>query len=138
MIHATQSFFEGRWQMRRIIENVPEGVIGEFWGEAEFAPDGAGLNCFEAGVLRFKGHDYHADRRSLWRFPGEGRVEVQYEDGRPFHDFVLEEPEAVHLCGEDRYRVAYDFGEDRWTSVWDVRGPGKDYVMTTQYRRIGG
>ncbi|MEL6477417.1 MAG: DUF6314 family protein, partial [Pseudomonadota bacterium] len=116
--------------------NVPEGVIGEFWGEAEFSPDGAGLSCFEAGVLRFKGHDYHADRRSLWRFPEGGRVEVQYEDGRPFHDFILEEPEAVHLCGEDRYRVSYDFGEDHWTSIWDVRGPAKDYVMTTHYTRI--
>lgn len=135
---ATQSFFTGRWQMIRIIENVPDGVIGEFWGEADFAPDGAGLSCRETGVLRFQGADYHAERGSLWRFPAEGRIEVQYDDGRPFHDFVIDEPEAVHLCGEDRYRVTYEFDTDAWTSVWDVQGPRKDYRMTTRYTRIPG
>lgn len=136
MTLATLSFFAGRWQMVRIIENVPEGVIGEFWGEAEFAPDGEGLSCQEAGVLRFKGHDYHAERGSLWRFPTDGRVEVQYEDGRPFHDFIADEPEAVHQCGDDLYRVSYAFAPDAWTSIWDVRGPAKDYIMTTRYLRI--
>ncbi|MEM7506346.1 MAG: DUF6314 family protein [Pseudomonadota bacterium] len=136
MTVATLSFFAGKWQMVRIIENVPEGVIGEFWGEAEFTPDGQGLTCAETGVLRFKGHDYHAERGSLWRFPAEGHVEVQYEDGRPFHDFIAEDPEAVHHCGDDLYRVSYDFGANAWTSVWDVRGPDKDYVMTTRYLRI--
>ncbi|MEM6905760.1 MAG: DUF6314 family protein, partial [Pseudomonadota bacterium] len=116
--------------------DVPDGVIGEFWGECDFAADGAGLTCREAGVLRFKGQDYHADRASLWRFPAPGRVEVQYEDGRPFHDFISDEPVAEHLCGDDRYRVSYDFGTDAWVSVWDVQGPAKDYRMTTTYRRI--
>jgi hypothetical protein len=139
---ATQAFFAGRWQMVRIIENVPEGVIGEFWGEARFAPDGEGLTCREEGVLRFRGQDYHAERQSLWRFPGGGRIEVRYSDGRPFHDFVLDDPQAVHDCGEDRYRVSYEFEEGgrAWISRWEVRGPAKDYIMTTRYRRgrIGG
>lgn len=136
MTVATQSFFAGRWQMIRIIENVTEGIIGEFWGEARFEPDGTGLTCRENGVLRFRGTDYHAERASLWRFPGGGRVEVRYEDGRPFHDFIADDPEAVHECGEDLYRVAYDFERDAWTSVWEVSGPDKDYQMTTRYRRI--
>ncbi|MEM1275066.1 MAG: DUF6314 family protein [Pseudomonadota bacterium] len=135
MTVATPSFFAGRWQMVRIIENVSEGVIGEFWGEADFTPDGEGLRCHENGVLRFRGADYHAERGALWRFPGEGRVEVRYEDGRPFHDFVDDDPQAVHQCGDDRYRVSYAFDGDSWSSVWDVRGPSKDYRMTTRYRR---
>jgi len=135
---ASGKFFAGRWHMTRIIENVTEGVIGEFWGEARFAPDGEGLTCRESGVLRFRGADYHAERRSLWRFPGGDRVEVRYDDGRPFHAFVADRPEAVHDCGEDRYRVAYEFdpGRDSWTSRWEVVGPDKDYQMTTEYRRI--
>ncbi|MEM8793090.1 MAG: DUF6314 family protein [Pseudomonadota bacterium] len=136
MTVATPSFFAGQWQMVRIIENVTEGVIGEFWGEADFAPDGNGLTCRENGVLRFRGADYHAERAALWRFPGAGRVEVRYEDGRPFHDFVDEDPEAIHQCGEDTYRVSYAFDGDAWTSVWDVKGPAKDYRMTTRYRRV--
>ena len=132
--------------MMRIIENVPEGVIGEFWGECVFVPDGAhesgGLTCREQGVLRFRGADYHSGRVSLWRFPGQGRIEVRYEDNRPFHDFTAEEPEATHLCGEDDYRVSYEFGPEgdtgTWFSRWDVKGPAKDYVMTTRYRRLTG
>ncbi len=134
---ATHTYFEGRWQMVRIIENLAEGVIGEFWGEARFEPDGEGLICREAGVLRFRGADYHAERASLWRFPGGGRIEVRYDDGRPFHDFIEDDPQAVHDCGEDRYRVSYDFeeGDTAWTSRWEVEGPAKDYMMTTRYRR---
>ena len=121
---ATESFFAGRWLMVRIIENVPEGVIGEFWGEARFVPDGAGLACREEGVLRFRGHDYHAERASLWRFPGGGGIEVRYADGRTFHDFAFDDPQALHECGEDRYRVAYEFepGGRAWISRWEVRG----------------
>jgi hypothetical protein len=144
MTIATQGWFRGHWQMMRIIENVPEGVIGEFWGECSFSPDGArnsgGLICREQGVLRFRGADYHSGRISLWRFPGQGRIEVLYDDGRPFHDFAAEKPEATHLCGEDRYRVSYQFdpggAADTWLSQWDVKGPAKDYVMTTRYQRL--
>jgi hypothetical protein len=135
MTIATEAWFRGQWQMVRIIENVPEGVIGEFWGECSFAPDGQGLTCGENGVLRFRGADYHSGRVSLWRFPRQSHIEVRYEDGQPFHDFDAGQPEATHVCGDDHYRVSYDFGEDTWVSRWQVVGPKKDYVMTTRYRR---
>jgi len=61
---------------------------------------------------------------------------VRYKDGRPFHDFLADRPEATHVCGEDRYRVSYDFAADTWLSRWQVSGPAKDYVMTTRYRRL--
>lgn len=134
---ATERFFLGRWQMVRIIENVPEGVIGEVWGEARFEPDGEGLTCREDGVLRFRGADYAASRVSLWRFPGDGVIEVRYADGSPFHAFIAEDPQAIHDCGADRYRVSYDFGAGSWVSRWEVTGPDKDYMMTTRYRRGG-
>jgi hypothetical protein len=140
MTIATEAWFRGHWQMVRIIENVPEGVIGEFWGECSFAPDGHGLACTESGVLRFRGADYHSGRASLWRFPAPGRIEVRYQDGRPFHDFAADHPEATHRCGEDHYRVSYDFSPeadgDTWLSRWQVQGPKKDYVMTTRFRRV--
>ncbi|MEL6219526.1 MAG: DUF6314 family protein [Pseudomonadota bacterium] len=130
------AYFAGAWQMVRIIENISEGVIGEFWGEARFEGDGQGLICREAGVLRFRGADYHAERVSLWRFGDEGRIEVRYEDGRPFHEFAFDDPQAVHECGEDTYTVSYDFeGPTGWVSRWEVSGPAKDYMMTTRYRR---
>jgi len=134
MVDATQSYFEGPWQMVRIIENVREGVIGEVWGQAEFVKDGKGLTCHETGVLRFQGHDYHTGRTSLWRFEGE-RIEVRYEDGRPFHDFLTRQPLALAIEADAEYRIAYEFDEGTWTSTWEMTGPGQRYMMTTRYRR---
>lgn len=136
MNEATERYFRGGWSMRRIIEDVVDGVIGEFWGEAQFEPDDEGLLCREEGVLRFRGQDLHADRGSLWRFPSPGEVEVRYLDGRPFHSFPLARPTAEHLCGDDIYQVHYTFGAGAWSSVWSVSGPNKSYRMTTDYRRV--
>ena len=135
MIRATQSYLEGPWQMVRIIENVPEGVIGEVWGQAEFIFDGEGLTCIEDGVLRFGGVDYHTGRTSLWRFEAEEKIEVQYEDGRPFHDFLTREPIALRIAGDARYEITYDFEPGTWISRWQMQGPGENYMMTTRYRR---
>ena len=65
-----------------------------------------------------------------------GFLNVYFADMRPFHSVPLgvEAPEAVHLCPPDRYQVTYDFGAwPGWRSVWQVEGPMKDYVMTTDY-----
>lgn len=136
MNEATERYFRGGWSMRRIIEDVVDGVIGEFWGEAQFQPDDEGLTCREEGVLRFRGQDHHAERGSLWRFPAPGEVEVRYLDGRPFHSFPVRAPAAEHICGDDLYQVRYVFGADMWTSVWEVAGPNKSYRMNTDYTRV--
>ena len=134
MQHATQGYFQGDWQLVRIVENVREGVIGEVWGQAAFTYDGAGLKCVETGVLRFSGQDYHTGRTSLWRFDGD-RIEVQYEDGRPFHDFLTRDPIALQIDGDARYEIVYDFQPGTWISRWQMLGPGTEYLMTTRYRR---
>ena len=135
MIRATQDYFRGQWLMVRIIENVPEGIIGEVWGEAEFVPDAQGLTCREQGVLRFAGADYHTGRTSLWRFPRPGKVEVLYEDGRPFHDFLTRDPIALTIEDDARYEIVYDFEPDTWISRWQLLGPDRNYMMTTRFRR---
>ena len=135
MIRATQDYFRGGWLLVRIIENVPEGIIGEVWGEAEFSEDGEGLACREQGVMRFGGADHHVERTSLWRFPEPGRVEVLYEDGRPFHDFLTRDPIALSIEEDARYEIVYDFEPATWISRWQLLGPGRNYMMTTRYRR---
>lgn len=134
-VGATQDYFRGEWLFVRIIEDVSEGVIGEVWGEAEFVEDGAGLTCRERGVMRFRGEDWHSERTSLWRFPEAGRVEVLYEDGRPFHDFLMHDPIALGLDEDASYEIAYEFEPESWLSRWQMLGPGQDYLMTTRYRR---
>ena len=121
--------------MIRIIENVRDGVIGEVWGDAQFLFDGEGLTCLENGVLRFQGADYHTGRTSLWRFDEDDRIEVQYEDGRPFHDFLTRNPISLMIADDARYRISYEFDRETWLSRWQMQGPGANYEMTTRYRR---
>ena len=130
--------FAGRWAIAREIEDRRSGGTGVLEGEAVFTPTDYGLFYEESGLLRMGGGAaLRAERRYRWVF-GEGRVEVFFDTGLPFHDFA---PEGVsagteHLCGADLYRVRYDFsGWPGWAAVWTVAGPAKDYTMRTAYSR---
>ena len=133
---ATEGWFAGRWRMARLVTDGRRRVSAAFAGTCLFEPDGAGLRAEESGILRHNGRRYRSGRVTLWRFSGSGLVEVQFADGRPFHAFSLERPEAVHVCGPDHYAATYRFDVDRWFSRWVVKGQRKDYAMTTRYRRV--
>jgi hypothetical protein len=133
---ATEGWFRGCWRIARLVTDSFGQATAAFAGTCRFAPDGAGLVCEETGILRHAGERFPATRVTLWRFPGGGRIDVRFADGRPFHAFSVDRPEGEHLCGRDRYRVRYDFGDDWFISQWGVLGPAKDYVMTTRYRRL--
>ena len=76
-----------------------------------------------------------AERRDLWRQDGS-RIVVDFADGRPFHDFRPDSPEASHRCDPDSYAVRYDFRAwPIWCSTWRVTGPRKDYDMVSTYTR---
>lgn len=130
---------EGRWRLDRHIDDRRAGGVAAFAGEALFRPDGSGLRCEEAGLLRINGVETRASRVYLWRFPAPERVEVLFEDGRFFHAFDPRDPApgASHDCPPDFYEVTYRFdGPDRWRSVWRVRGPRKDYRMESVFSRL--
>lgn len=133
---ATEGWFRGLWRIARLVVDGCGEVTAAFAGTCRFEPDSEGLICRESGVLRHNGSRFRSGRATLWRFPAAGQVEVRFADGRPFHAFTADRPEAVHLCGRDRYAVAYAFDEDRFISRWAVDGPAKNYVMTTRYRRL--
>ncbi len=72
--------------------------------------------------------------------PGEadGTTDVRFADGRPFHDLDLSSGRHVadHPCSADLYRGEFTVrDEDHWRTVWRVRGPAKDLVLTTDYAR---
>ena len=131
--------FAGRWRIERRIADARAGVEGRLEGVADFAAGEGGLVCTESGLLRYAGAPpMRARRVYLWRADGPGRIAVAFEDGREFHGFALrgEAAEAEHDCAPDRYRVRYDFsGWPDWRAEWRVRGPRKDYVSVTDYRR---
>lgn len=136
----TQADFAGSWLLRRQIDDRLSKQTGEFSGTAVLTenPDG-GLNYHETGTMKFGGVPAMiAERRYLWSF-ASGYVDVAFDDGRAFHRFVPSGHVAGtdHPCGADFYTVRYDFTAlPRWSAVWTVAGPRKDYVSVSQYERV--
>ena len=130
--------FAGTWHLARKIEHVRE-PSAVFAGKASLDPVKGGYWYREDGQLRIEGHaGFTAERRYLWIEDGT-RVKVLFEDGRPFHHIDLSQhaPGDTHHCDPDIYEVHYDFAWwPRWSCVWWVRGPRKDYVMTSEYQRF--
>ena len=127
---------EGAWRLERRIDHA-DGARHRLTGRAVFRRSGLRLVQDEEGLLSGDGlpTPVAASRRYLWS-AAEGRLDVAFDDGRPFHSIPLgiARPEATHLCTPDRYHVAYDAAAfPRWSAVWHVTGPRKDYVMTSRY-----
>ena len=129
--------FAGDWGVTRRIADRAGAQCLRFAGIARFVPEADGLAYEERGWLRLPGlPPMEAHRRYRWRADG-GLIVVVLGVGRPFHAFDPEAPEALHLCAPDTYRVAYRFARwPRWTAVWTVTGPRKDYTMLSRFRPI--
>ncbi len=132
--------FRGDWNLTRRIEDRRAGRCGHFTGSARFLPMTGGLDYREEGMLTLGGAPFRASRRYLWSEPGAGTVELRFADGRFFHRFRLDagHPAAEHPCGDDLYRVAYDFSRwPCWRAEWRVIGPAKAYTLVSEYRPTG-
>jgi hypothetical protein len=126
----------GRWTVERTLEDAALG-LGTFAGEAVFAPDGDGLLWREEGRLRLGAYDGPATR-TLRIVPEDGGWMVRFADGRAFHPLDLREGACAveHPCGEDTYDGVYRVaGPDELEVRWRVRGPAKDGVIASRYRR---
>lgn len=132
--------FAGLWRLTRHVAH-DDGARASFEGRATLAPDGAGLRHVERGRLSLPGRPpMTATRTYLWRPAPEG-VAVLFEDGRPFHviDLSTPRPEAIHPCGADVYRVAYDLTAwPEWSAAWRVDGPRHAYAMVTRHAPLAG
>lgn len=137
MLLATD--FLGSWTFERQIDDRLGHQQGWVHGQARFTAEGDLIRYHEQGALRIgDGPIMTAERSYLWRF-GEN-VEVMFDDGRPFHEFAPtgEGQGSDHFCGEDMYRVVYDFTNwPGWSSTYVVTGPRKDYTSRTVFKRRG-
>lgn len=135
----------GRWSLRRVVEGK-EARQGSMQGVATFRRLESGLMAYrEEGRLQLPGggtfdafRDYLYDRRT------DGfAVFFAETPPRLFHEIRLREEAdgtlvgaAEHPCGRDHYATRYAFQPDGSFVVHhDVRGPRKDYAMTTLYTR---
>ncbi len=131
--------FSGQWALSRQVE-LAGGAWARFEGRAAFVPAGPGRLAYrEEGLLSPPGAvaPLRAERSYLWCAEGD-EIAVFFDDGRPFHRFCAARPEASHWCDPDQYDVRYDFTLwPEWHSAWQVRGPRKEYRLTSQFRRAG-
>lgn len=134
------AYLAGSWRVARSVRDLDGGDEGEFTGTTLFAPlEGGGLLHREAGTFVWRGVARPAGR-TLRFLPGgsPGTADVRFADGRPFHDLDLASGRHVtdHPCSADLYRGEFTVrDEDHWRTVWRVRGPAKDLVLTTDYSR---
>ncbi|MFJ7076557.1 DUF6314 family protein [Streptomyces sp. NPDC098781] len=135
-------YLAGSWRAERSVRDLASGETGEFTGTTAFGPlpDG-GLLHHESGLFVWQGVGRPAER-TLRFLPGSppGTADVRFADGRPFHDLDLTSGHHIadHPCVADLYRGEFTvLDEDHWRSVWRVRGPAKDLLLTTDYAREG-
>jgi hypothetical protein len=135
------AYLAGTWRVRRSVRDLAGGGTGEFSGTTRFtALEGGGLLHHESGAFVWQGVARPAER-TLRFLPGpHGTADVRFADGRPFHDLDLSSGRHVadHPCAADLYRGEFTVRDaDRWRTLWRVRGPAKDLVLTTDYTREG-
>ncbi|MGP9819592.1 DUF6314 family protein [Salinarimonas sp. NSM] len=131
---------DGCWTIDRVVEG-----LATLRGSARFTPIGGGEVAYaESGTLVLAdGRGLRAERRYVFR-PALGGFDVLFDETprRLFHR-ILPVPQgdalvgrAAHLCGADTYESTYRFEPDASLRiVHRVRGPTKDYVSRTLYRR---
>lgn len=140
---STGDFLRGCWRAERVITDFRSGTTGSFSGTAAFTPRPAvpaPLVYREEGELTFGGHRGPASRSLLYLPATDGSAKVLFADGRPFFTLNLRAGVCVaeHPCGGDSYQVTVRvLGPDAYTESWRVTGPGKDYLMTTTFTRVG-
>lgn len=131
---------EGRWNLVRHIENQATMA-----GTAVFGRQDAGvLKYREEGRVRLTdGKTFDAHREYRFARAANGfAVFFEEEPPRLFHRIGIAPDgdalagSASHLCTPDLYDSTYRFLADgRFTIRHTVRGPRKDYVSTTVFRR---
>lgn len=130
--------FVGAWRLQRLIDDRMSAQTGDFQGTADLRVSEAGLAYSETGKMRLgAGPIMTAQRQYNWTFRSDSVV-VTFEDGAAFHSFVPAglAPGTDHPCGDDFYRVVYDFTDwPIWQTTWDVMGPRKDYTSVSTYQR---
>lgn len=136
-----RSFLTGRWRIARRISDARLGIAGRLTGYATFTPSSDGLIHEEMGELRFGGYRGSATRRYQLMIGHASACEVRHADGSLFHhlDLASGRAEILHRCGCDIYQGHYRvLHGDRFAVTWQVKGPRKQYRLSTVHVRFGG
>ncbi|WP_213805836.1 DUF6314 family protein [Granulicella sp. dw_53] len=129
----------GRWAFEREISGH-----GSMVGFAVFEVDGNRVAYRESGEVKLlDGQRVRGEQKYLYESMQNGFAVYFHDTGLLFHQVGLTAGEdgvwqgnAHHDCKDDVYDSEYVFGRDGTFEVQhQVRGPKKDYVIKTVYRR---
>lgn len=128
----------GHWRIDRTMDGR-----ALMQGAASFSATREGLAYHERGQITLASGVFDAERRYVFGpLPQGFSVWFAETPARLFHEIELVARdgalvgEAVHPCGDDIYTSRYVFRDDgAFTTAHIVRGPRKDYVLETMYRR---
>jgi len=133
-------YFIGSWDINRIV-----GSVGTAQGIAKFILKENNSILFREDVKVNYNHssksesaykeyiyDYNEDNQKLTK---------KFMDDRLFYELVPDFSKSLaygdHLCECDFYKATYIFlNEDNFVLSYDVKGPQKDYVIETKFKRI--
>ena len=141
------AYLAGGWRVERSVRDLASGAQGSFSGATVFEPlddeenDETGLLHHESGTFVWQDVARPAERTLRFLTDGDGRADVRFADGRPFHDLDLTSGRHAtdHPCAADLYRGEFTVRDaDHWRTVRRVGGPTKDLLLTTDYTRDAG
>jgi hypothetical protein len=145
---------KGYWLFQRMITDHALSVTITADGTADFHPDKTQshiLHYTEQGQMTLPGQNDPQDFSRCYDYLFyPDKIEILFADGisvgQLFQTLKITDTEKIkisedsHLCGADLYKGIYDFTlEDRFSIIYHVIGPRKNYTMETVYTpRIRG
>ena len=135
---SLQSLLQARWHVDRAITDARNNSVGAWEGNAIFRPHNLHLLYTESGILDLDGMQIETTREYRYVSTGAWAMNVQFTDGRPFHDLDLSSGQCSveHHCGNDHYRGEFQTGIDNLSIAWRITGPHKDLYINSRYELV--
>jgi hypothetical protein len=133
------AYLTGRWSIDRVVLDERSGAQGTFRGTADFFAEVEHVLEVESGEFVWGGVTNPATRTHRLLPRPDGTAEVQFADGRHFHDLDLRTGHWTtrHPCAADLYDGEFTVvSGDEWHLRWRVGGPAKTQLLTSVYRRL--
>lgn len=133
-----REYLVGSWTLQRTVADRRRCVRGTLQGRAVFTPDERDLFLVETGRLRFGAFAGSAQCDYRYVFRTDARADIRFPDGRHFCSVSLSSGSCSveHRCGSDHYHGTFiAMAPDCLRIEWNARGPAKDLVIKSWYRR---
>lgn len=143
MLQPFETYFKslaGSWKLKREI-STGETLHGK--AVFESISNTAFLMCEEGDLTLPNGQIIQASRNWYWHLVNTDTLEITYDEAliEDYHLIQLSKVDtsligsAHHLCGADHYSGDYQFLENRFEIIQTIKGPKKDYTVSSIYSK---